>query len=24
VVPLPFEHDHLRGATYYHEHEGGL
>lgn len=23
VVPLPFEHDHLRGATYYHEHEGG-
>ena len=24
TVPLPFEHDHLRGATYYHEHEGGV
>ena len=23
TVPLPFEHDHLRGTTYY-QHEGGL
>ena len=24
TVPLPFEHAHLRGTTYYQPHEGGV